>query len=212
MLTIYGRANSSNVQLVMWAVAELGLTWQRLDYGHGHASTRTPEFLAMNPMGQVPVLKDGQAAIFESAAILRYLGAAYGDDDFWPADPLVRARLDQWAEWGKHCFGAAVTALFYPLVRLPPEAAAPDAVARAEAAIAPLARMLDARLGEGPWLAGDAFSFADIAVGHLLHRYFTLPFNRVETPALDAYYANLQTRPAYAEHAMVSYEALRGIG
>jgi glutathione S-transferase len=74
MITIYGRQNSSSVQLVMSAINELGLAHQRLDYGHGHASTRTVDYLAMNPMGRIPVMVDSSVQMFESAAILRYLG------------------------------------------------------------------------------------------------------------------------------------------
>ena len=59
MITIYGRSNSSSVQLVMWAIHELGLEHERLDYGHGHTSTQSEAYLAMNPMGRVPVLVDG---------------------------------------------------------------------------------------------------------------------------------------------------------
>ena len=66
------------------------------------------------------------------------------------------------------------------------------------------------RIGDGPWLAGEAFTFADIACGHILHRYFTLNWERPSLPALAAYYERLQSRPAYRRHAMMSYESLRG--
>ncbi|NCP19213.1 MAG: hypothetical protein GW855_08670 [Erythrobacter sp.] len=59
MITILGRRNSSSVQLVMWAINEIGVEFERLDYGHGFATTNTPAYLAMNPMGRVPVLQDG---------------------------------------------------------------------------------------------------------------------------------------------------------
>ena len=91
MPRIYGRATSSNVQMVMWGAAELGLAVERLDYGFGHASTKTPEFLARNPMGLVPVLQDGDLTVWESAAILRYLCAEYGHAPFYPASPRTRA-------------------------------------------------------------------------------------------------------------------------
>ena len=51
MLKIYGRKNSSSVQLVMWTVGELGIAYKRLDYGHGYSSTKTDEYLTMNPHG-----------------------------------------------------------------------------------------------------------------------------------------------------------------
>ncbi|MWB79273.1 glutathione S-transferase [Pseudooceanicola sp. 216_PA32_1] len=210
MLTIYGRANSSNVQLAMWAVNELGLEHERLDYGQGHASAKTPDYLAMNPMGLVPVLRDGDVTMFESAAILRYLGARYGAPDFWPADPAERGPLDTWAEWGKTTFAPAVLRIFVYEVRTAPQDRAPAELAAAARALVPLATILDARIGDGPWLGGRDFTFADIACGHILHRYYTLVWDRPDLPALAAYFERLQTRPAYRAHAMVNYDALRG--
>ncbi|MEX0338300.1 MAG: glutathione S-transferase N-terminal domain-containing protein, partial [Arenibacterium sp.] len=59
MLTVYGRATSSNVQLVMWAIGELGLAHDRLDFGHLHGGLDTETFRALNPHGKIPVLRDG---------------------------------------------------------------------------------------------------------------------------------------------------------
>jgi glutathione S-transferase len=210
MIKVLGRRNSSSVQLVMWTINELGLAHERMDYGHGHASTSTEDFLKMNPMGRVPVILDGELCMFESAAILRYLAATYGSDDFWPADPVRRAPLDTWAEWGKGTFTEAVLGVFVYDVRLSPNTRDPQILREATAKLIPLARILDQRIDKGPWLDGDRFSFADIACGHILHRYHSLDWPRPELPNLGRYYERLQTRPAYRDHAMVSYEALRG--
>lgn len=210
MIKIYGRRNSSSVQLVMWAVHELGLDHERLDFGHGHASTQSDEYLKMNPMGRVPVLVDGPVCMFESAAILRYLGATYGSDDFWPADPARRAPLDTWAEWGKGSFAAAVLDIFVYDVRKSPETRDPEALRAAVAKLIPLAKVLDDRIAAGPWLDGDRFSFADIACGFILYRYDNLDWPRPDLKNLSQYYARLQTRSAFKDHVMISYEALRG--
>jgi glutathione S-transferase len=210
MITIYGRRNSSSVQLVMWAIHELGIEHQRLDYGHGHASTRTDDYLALNPMGRVPVMVDGSVSMFESAAILRYLGAAYGDEDFWPSDPVRRGPLDAWAEWGKNTFAATVLDIFVYDVRLAPETRDPSILERATEKLIPLARILSDRIGDATWLGGDRFTFADIACGHILHRFFALNWPRPDLPRLRSYYERLQGRPAYRDHAMVPYDELRG--
>jgi glutathione S-transferase len=92
MLTIYGRANSSNVQLVMWAVGELGLEHDAARLRPCAWRPRHAGLRAMNPHGKVPVLQDGDLVVWESMAILRYLAARYGDGGaFWPGDP-ARAR------------------------------------------------------------------------------------------------------------------------
>ena len=72
MITIWGRTTSSNVQTVMWAIAELGLEHERIDAGGPFGGLDTPEFAAMNPNRLVPVLRDGGEYLWESASIVRY--------------------------------------------------------------------------------------------------------------------------------------------
>jgi len=209
MITIHGRATSSNVQLVMWAIAELRLPHRRLDVGGSFGGTDTPEYRAMNPNGLVPVLQDQDVTLFESAAILRYLAAKYGDDTFWPKDPAKRASLDQWAEWGKVTFTPVVLRIFLQLVRTREADRDPAVTADIAKDVGRLAKILDQRLGVGSYLGGETLTFADIPIGNLLYRYMTLPFEKAETPNLDAYYKRLTERPAFAEHVMISYDSLR---
>lgn len=210
MITVWGRKTSSNVQLAMWTLAELGLETERHDVGGKFGGLDTPDYLAMNPNALIPVLRDGDVTVWESMAILRYLGARYGDAGFWPADPGARAMLDMWAEWIKTTWSPVVQAgLFWQLVRTPKAQRTAENMAALTAQAKTLAGRLDARIGTGPWMAGETFGFADIAVGHLLYRYYTLEIERAETPNLDAYYQRLTERPAYAEHSMVSYDSLR---
>ncbi|MEM1161115.1 MAG: glutathione S-transferase family protein [Pseudomonadota bacterium] len=209
MLTIWGRNTSSNVQTVMWAVAELGMEHERVDWGGAFGGNDDPDYRAMNPNGLIPVLKDGGAVIWESPAILRYLGARYGAEAFWPTDPARRAELDMWAEWIKTSVAPElIYKVFWNLVR----ATKPDPAALASGAegLKTLMPRLDARLAESPYLGGTEICFADIMAGHVLYRYMTLDFEKVATPNLDAYYGRLTDRPAYAEHVMISYESLRG--
>ena len=207
MIEVFGRATSSNVQAVMWAIAELGLPHARHDRGHAYGGLDTPEYRAMNPHALVPTIRDGDLVLWESAAIVRYLAARYGAGTLWPEDPAVRAPLDMWAEWIKTTFSPLMNGrIFWPLLRGgEPPADFHDAVATMKT----MAGRLDARIGAGPWLAGAAFTFADILAGHLLYRYYALDFDKAATPHLDAYHARLQARPAFAEHVEVSFEPLR---
>ena len=211
MITVHGRASSANVQIVMWAIGELGIAHKRIDVSGPYGGNHTPEFLAMNPNGLVPVIQDDDLTLFESAAILRYLGARYGDDNFWPADPARRARLDMWAEWTKTTFVPAMIPLFVQFVRTKEADRNAAAIETAEANLARVASIADKRIGDGPFLDGERLTFADIVFAHQLFRYATLPIKRQPTPDLDAYYERLSTRPAYAEHVMVSYDELRAL-
>lgn len=211
MLTIHGRATSSNVQMVMWLVGELGLVHRRTDKGHSFGGLDDPEFLAINPHGRVPAMEDGDLTLFESAAINRYLAAKYGrGTSFWPEDPAARAQADAWAEWGKTTLGPAFSGpIFWGLIRTPKEKRNPQAIARAVQVFEALLIRVGAQLGDKPYLMGDAPTLADIAIGHLLYRYFDIPIQRQPRPRVEAYYERLTERPAYAEHVMVSYDVLR---
>lgn len=211
MLTVWGRRTSSNVQALMWCIGELGLPYRRIDAGHRHGGTDTPEFRAMNPNGTVPVLRDGDGEpMWETGAILRYLAARHADDRFWPADPVRRAPVDRWAEWAKINVAMNFTApVFWRVVRTAPRDRDPAAIAAALAALQPFLAIADARLAQHAHLAGTDFTLADIQFGHVLYRYFDISIARTELPALRRYYDALTARPAFREHVMVSYEELR---
>ena len=211
MLTIWGRKSSSNVQSVMWCVAELGLAYRRLDIGHTYGGNHTPEFLAMNPNGLIPVLRDDDdEPLWESGAILRYLAARYGADAFWPRDTAARAKVDKWAEWGKLNVAMEVNrGLFSPLVRTTADRRDEAAIATALRSIAGTLAIAERQLAAHLFLCGDALTLADIQFGHILYRYFDLPLNRPDAPAVRRYYDRLTARPTYREHVMVSYEELR---
>lgn len=211
MLEIWGRKTSSNVQALMWCVGELGLAYRRHDVGHKYGGNDTPEFLAMNPNGTVPVVRDdGGEPLWETGAILRYLATKYGDTPFWPNDLIRRTRIDKWAEWSKLNVALNFTApVFWRVVRTAPRD-------RDAAAIAAALHLLDASLGiaevqlsRHAFLAEDAFTLADIQFGHVLYRYFDITIDRPEHRALRRYYDRLTERPAFQDHVMVSYEELR---
>ncbi|MEM6932398.1 MAG: glutathione S-transferase family protein [Pseudomonadota bacterium] len=209
-ITVWGRATSSNVQVVMWAVGELGLEYKRIDLGHNYGGTDTPEYRAMNPNGRVPTIKDGELILYESQAILRYLAARYGDAGFWPEDLAVRAELDQWCEWIRTTLQPNFNyKIFWQKVRVGAADRDEAQIAKDADALKPVIQLLEDRIGDGPYMNGAALSWADIVVGHLLYRYYTVEFDRAATPNLDAYYQRLTQRASFAEHAMVSYEPLR---
>ncbi len=196
MLTVYGRATSSNVQALLWGMEELGLD--------------TPEFLRMNPHGRIPVLRVGDVALFETAAILRYLAAEHGSDGFWPKDPLRRAQVDMWADWAKTDVAARFTGpVFWAAVRRVPERRDPALIAantdRLERELAVAERQLKSQ----SYLCGDAFTLADVMLGHVLYRYFDAGLARREMPALRRYHACLTRRAPYRRCVMVSYEMLK---
>lgn len=210
MIKILGRYTSVNVQTVRWCLAELSVDYEQENIGGAYGGNQTDEFLAMNPNGLVPVMVDGDLTMFESAAIVRYLSAKYGNEQFYPTKPEERGPLDMWAEWQRSRFyPILISRIFHTLVRQDPDTWDHEALTKAYSDMAAAATVLDARLSEGPYLAGEAFTYADIIIGALLYRYFHLEFDKIQTPNLLKYYEQLQTRNTFKEHMMVSYESMR---
>ena len=156
-ITVWGRRSSVNVQLVLWALDELGLDFDRIDAGFIYGLVDSDEFYKMNPNGLVPVLIDGDGApIFESAAILRYLADRYGDSNFWPKDVAARAQVDKWAEWAKWNIGHAfIVNVFYGLVRTPADKIDHGAIKSAIDQLENVLVLADKKLATSTYIAGN---------------------------------------------------------
>lgn len=211
MLTVWGRKSSSNVQALMWCIGELGLAYERIDAGFKYGVNDTAEFLAMNPNGTVPVLReDDGEPLWETGAIIRYLAAQHGDEAFWPDDARRRAQIDKWAEWAKLNITLNFTGpVFWRVVRTAPALQDQQAIAAALTALGAKLDIAERQLDRHRFLAGDDLTLADIQFGHVLYRYFDIDIPRPSLPRLERYYENLTERPAFQEHVMVSYEELR---
>jgi glutathione S-transferase len=209
MLKIWGRATSSNVQKVMWVVGELDLGYERVDVGGQFGRLDTLAYVAMNPNKLVPTLQDGELTLWESNAIVRYLGAQYGQDKIWPTDPKVRAGSDKWMDWVGNTLGPDMSVVFGGLVRTAPSRQDPLAIAEGARRLGEKYAIVEKELSTKTFIAGEHLTIGDIVVGASLYRYFTLPIVRPKLAKVEAYYDRLIARPAYNTHVMVSYEALR---
>jgi glutathione S-transferase len=102
MLRILGRANSFNVRKVLWACDELGLPFEREDWGRGYQPTSDPRFLELNPIGLVPAVIDDGIVLRESNTIVRYLATKHGAEELYPRDPVKRAHVEEWMDWANY--------------------------------------------------------------------------------------------------------------
>ena len=198
MLAVLGKAASINVRKVLWLCEELDLPLVREDWGAGHRSTQDPAFLALNPNGLVPVLKDDALVLWESNVICRYLAAREGRADLLPVAPAERARVEQWMDWQATELNNAWRYAFLALVRHSPDhadAAAIEASVRAwNRHIGILAQQLERT---GAYVAGDGFTLADIVLGLSVHRWMAAPIDRPSYPVVSAYYERLAERPGF---------------
>lgn len=199
MLRILGKPTSINVRKVLWTAAEARASFVHEPEWGAERPTRTPEFLALNPNGFVPVLVTDDGVLWESNAICRYLAA--GRDDLLPQEPFARAQVEKWMDWQVSELNPAWSHAFMALVRKSPDHLAdPAAIARSVRRWNELIVMLEHRLAEtGAYIAGQTFTLADIVIGLSLQRWLLTPLEeRPPTPNLLAYRQRLLARPAAA--------------
>jgi glutathione S-transferase len=211
MLKVWGRRSSFNVQKVLWLVGELGLEHEHIPAGGGFGRLDEPAFRAMNPHGRVPVIEDGDATLWESQTILRYLAATYGQGTFWPADPAERARVEGWMDWSATSLQPDfLNGIFWGYYRTPEAQRDWPAIDKSLARCTEHFQLLDGILSSQPFLAGERLTLADIPAGTSLYRYFELDIEQPDLPSVSAWYERLQQRPAYREHVMIPFTELRG--
>jgi glutathione S-transferase len=198
-LTIWGRANSVNVQKVLWCLAELDLLYARIDAGMAYGKNREPEYLAMNPNGRVPTLVDGDYVLWESNSVMRYLTLAYGKGSpIYPAAPKARAGVDRWLDWSLSTLQPVDRPVFWALVRTPVEKRDMVAIQKDADAEAEVWRIADDQLKTRRFIEGDDFTLADIALGAYARRWFGVEgISKPQLVHLERWFAQFSARPGF---------------
>ena len=159
-MKFFGDSISGNCLKVKWTADHLGLPYEWVETRVLSGGTRTPDFLAMNPAGQVPLaLLDDGRPLAQSNAIILHLARGSA---LIPTDPYLQARMFEWMFWEQYSHEPYVAvARFQVRYRgRNPATLEPELVGRAEAAL----DRLEAALSGSPWLVGDAFSLADMTL------------------------------------------------
>src|SRR5690349_539674 len=174
----------------LWLMEETGQPYDRVLIDLSKGAQKTPEYLAINPMGKVPALQDGEVTLGEAAAICAYVAERYPQAKLAPAtgDPL-RAKYLYWLFFGPSCVEPAMVQLATKVEMNPTSAGWGDAQRVFD--------VLDATLSKGPWLLGENFSAADIVIGSGLNfavRLFKMAPSR---PSFERYLDACAGRPAF---------------
>jgi len=159
-MKVFGDLNSGNCLKVKWVCDRLALPYDWIAIDTMKGETRTPQFLAMNGAGQVPVIElDDGRTLAQSNAIIRYLAR---DSDLIPADSFLAAKMDEWLFWEQYSHEPYIAVCRFQMVYLGKPAADldPDKVKRGHSA---LARM-EQQLAATPFLVSDTISLADVAL------------------------------------------------
>jgi glutathione S-transferase len=174
----------------LWLMEETGQPYERVLTDISTGAQKQPDYLAINPMGKVPALKDGEVTLAENAAICAYIAERYPDAKLTPplGDPL-RAKFLYWLFFLPGCIEPAMVQLSTKFEMNPVAAGWGEAQRPFD--------VLDAALSKGPWLLGENFSAADVAMGSMLNfavRMFKMVPSR---PSFEAYVDRCIARPAF---------------
>jgi glutathione S-transferase len=202
---------SVNVQKVLWAADEIGLSYERIDAGGPFGKLDTPEYRALNPNQMIPTIEDGEFVLWESNAIVRYLSEAYGV--LAPPELEARSLAGQWCDWSlTSLYTDLISICFHQHVRVTAEGRDHKAISAAASRLELRFMILDRHLEDRNFIAGEALSFADVCVGALMYRYYTMPITHAKAPNVEAWYRRLEERSAYREHVMLDWEQMKIAG
>jgi glutathione S-transferase len=190
---------SPNPQKVKFALLELGLECEIVSVDLTKAEQRQPEFLALNPFGRVPVLLDGDLTLWDSHAILSYLGDKSGK--LWPTSPPGRADALRWLFFlSAHISPPATDLVFNRIaVKLRGIPGDQEAIARGEKALPDVIRIVEGQLAKGNWLMGAGFTLVDCAYGPVLNVIEKADFSFSQFPKVRAYLDAIRSRSAWKE-------------
>ncbi len=190
---------SPNPQKVKFALLELGIECDMVPVDLPKREQRTPEFLAINPFGRVPVLVDGDLKLWESYAILSYLGEKSGK--LWPNSAAGRADALRWLFFLSGHISPPATDLAFnriavKLAGLPSDEAA---IARGEKALPDVIRIIEGQLASAKWILGQDFTLVDCGYGPVLNVIEKAGFSFGEFPKVREYLEAIRSRPAWKE-------------
>jgi len=203
MLKILGRATSTNVQKVLWFCDEAGVAYDHdNDIGGAFGQNDTPEYLAMNPNGKVPTVIDDDFVMWESNSVIRYLARKH-KSALYPSEFEARNLVERWMDWELSVVAPHQGTVLVGLVRMKPEDRDNAKIEAARQAWARGMTILDGQLGQTAYVAGDEFTLADIPLGPIAHRFFSLDIERPDLPNLRRWYDALSTRPAFQKWCLI---------
>lgn len=205
MITLWGRSNSTNVKKVRWTLEELGLPYQHIPAGLEFGLNHDPDFLAMNPNGLVPLLRDDEnnLVLWESNTIVRYLAAQYSPQGLWVESPAARAQGEKWMDWANGSLSPAHRVILMGMIRTPAEKRDNAAIAASIQTCETLFAILDDTLSKQTWLSGDAFGLGDIAIAPFVYNLLNIIQTWQPRPHLQRWYQQLAERPAYRNVVMI---------
>ena len=209
-LKLWGRPTSARTQKVLLALAELNIepdfTLSSATMGAGGSITQgnkvygvvdTPEYLAMNPNGTIPTIDDDGFILWESNAIVQYLGMKYDAKKYYGDDVQTFVSASRWMLWENNELIPPMHLIVRHLIRLPEEERDTQVVEASRAKLIKAFGIMDIQLGRTEYIAADHWTMGDIPMAIRLHRWHLLDIEDLGMKNITRYYQALKARPAF---------------
>jgi glutathione S-transferase len=203
-MRLYHHPLSSNSRRAALAAAHLGLPAERIKIDLEKGEQRSPEFLAMNPNGMVPVLEDEGFILTESHAIMLYLADKIPGHTAYPRDARARADINRWVFWNAQHFQPTISIFVWEnLIKgmIGQGPADPVQIRRGEDLLERYAPVLDAHLASRGWVCGEGVTLADLAIGATLLAAVPANVPLARYRDLLTWFARVQALEAWKETA-----------
>lgn len=194
-VTLHCFAESGNAYKAALMLAVSDIAWQPVFVDFFNGGHRAPEYLALNPMGEVPLLVDGELKLSQSGAILTYLAEKTGR--FGGADAAERLEILRWLLWDNHKFTASIATHRFLANFLPEVHRQPDVIAFQAGRQKTAMKVLERHLAGRDWVVGAGPTIADFSLCGYLYYPEAFGFTRAEWPAIDAWLDRIAALPGW---------------
>ena len=194
-IKLYCFGESGNAYKVALALTMSGLEWEPVFVDFFNGATRTPEFRAINVMGEAPVLVDGDTTLTQSGVMLDYISSKTGK--LGGRSAAERREVLRWLFWDNHKLSTAIGMTRFQLNFIPEAKRPVEVIAFMQARLKSAYKVLDSHLEGRKWIAGDAVTIADLSCCGYLFYPEPFGFDRKDWPNIDAWLGRIAALPGW---------------
>ncbi|MBC58561.1 MAG: glutathione S-transferase [Confluentimicrobium sp.] len=194
-IQLYCFGESGNAYKAALTMQLAGVEWESVFVDFFHGETRSPEYLALNPMGEVPVMVDGDVTLSQSGVIQDYISSKTGK--FGGRSANERREVLRWVFWDNHKMSSQCGTVRFLMNFLPEEKRPAEVIAWLQGRLRGAFKTLEAALEGKEWLVGDQPTIADFACCGYLYYPEPFGFDRADWPNIDAWLDRIAALPGW---------------
>ncbi|MCI2399178.1 glutathione S-transferase family protein [Aliiroseovarius subalbicans] len=195
MIKLYCFGESGNAYKAALALELSGLEWEPVFVDFFNGETRAPDYLELNPMGEVPVMIDGDVTLSQSGVIQDYVSSKSGK--LGGKSAAERREILRWQFWDNHKMSSQAGMTRFLMNFLPEDKRPAEVIAFMQGRLKSAYKTLEHELANKDWLVGDALTIADISCCGYLFYPEPFGFTRADWPHIDAWLTRIEATPGW---------------